>query len=97
MSAGRSRRNNTRGADTHMTTPTGAFRFLCRGLAAFALIALIPLSASAQSGSQHSLERVTGTVIGGGPLTDREETVVLKMGGDAVAVVRSRMPANDLA
>ncbi len=80
-----------------MTTPTGAFRFLCRGLAAFALIALIPLSASAQSGSQHSLERVTGTVIGGGPLTDREETVVLKMVGDPVAVVRSRMPAKQLA
>jgi minor extracellular serine protease Vpr len=80
-----------------MTTRTGAFRFLCRGLAAFALIALIPLSASAQSGSQHSLERVTGTVIGGGPLTDREETVVLKMAGDPIAVVRSRMPAKQLA
>jgi minor extracellular serine protease Vpr len=79
-----------------MTTPTGAFRFVCRGLAAFAVIALIPVSATAQSGGQHDLQRVTGTVIAGGPLEERPQTVVLKMAGDPVAVVRSRIPGKQL-
>ena len=80
-----------------MTTPTGAFRFVCRGLAAFALIALIPVSATAQSSGQHVLKRVTATAIPGGPLGQRPQTVVLKMAGDPVAVVRSRAPGKQLA
>jgi minor extracellular serine protease Vpr len=80
-----------------MPTPSGAFRFVCRGLAAFALIALIPLSATAQSSGRHALQQVTGTVIAGGPLTQRPQTVVLKMADDPVAVVRSRAPGKQLA
>ena len=80
-----------------MTTPTGAFRFVCRGLAAFALVALIPVPATAQSSSRPELQRVTGTVIAGGPLTEQPQTVVLKMTGDPVAVVRSRAPGKQLA
>jgi subtilisin family serine protease len=80
-----------------MTTPTGAFRFVCRGLAAVALVALIPVSATAQSSSRPELQRVTGTVIAGGPLTEQPQTVVLKMTGDPVAVVRSRTPGKQLA
>ena len=80
-----------------MTTPTTAFRLLCRGLAAFALIALIPVSSTAQSGGRHAFQRVTGTAIPGGPLTHRPQTVVLKMAGDPVAVVRSRTPGRQLA
>ncbi len=80
-----------------MPTPTGAFRFVCRGLVAFALIALIPVSATAQSGGRPALHRVTGTAIPGGPLGQRQQTVVLKMAGDPVAVVRSRTPGKQLA
>src|ERR1700730_3128926 len=80
-----------------MPTPSGAFRFVCRCLAAFALIALIPLSATAQSSGRHALQQVTGTVIAGGPLTQRPQTVVLKMADDPVAVVRSRAPGKQLA
>jgi minor extracellular serine protease Vpr len=80
-----------------MTTPTRALRFVCRGLVAVALVALIPLSATAQSGGRHPLQRATGKVIAGGPLTERPQTVVLKMAGDPVAVVRSRTPGKQLA
>jgi len=80
-----------------MTTPTGAFRFVCRGLAAFALIALIPVLATAQSSGRHVFQRVTGTAVPGGPLGQRPQTVVLKMAGDPVAVVRSRAPGKQLA
>src|SRR2546429_3328489 len=80
-----------------MTAATGAIRFLWRGLPAFALIALIPVSSTAQSGGRHAFQRVTGTAIPGGPLTHRPRTVVLKMAGDPVAVVRSRTPGRQLA
>src|SRR5438105_936508 len=80
-----------------MPTPTGAFRFICRGVVAFALVALIPISATAQSGGRHAFQRLTGAAIPGGPLTHRPNTVVLKMVGDPVAVVRSRMPGKQLA
>jgi len=80
-----------------VTTPTRAFRFICRGLAACAVIALIPLSVTAQSSGRHALQRLTGTEIPGGPLTQRPRTVVLKMAGDPVAVVRSRVPGKQLA
>ena len=80
-----------------MPTPTGAFRFVCRGLVAFALIALIPVSATAQSSGRHALNRVTATAIPGGLLRQRPNTVVLKMAGDPVAVVRSRAPGKQLA
>ena len=80
-----------------MTAATGAIRFLWRGLPAFTLIALIPVSASAQSSGRHALQRLTGTAIPGGPLTQRPRTLVLKMAGDPVAVVRSRMPDKQLA
>src|SRR6266478_6377855 len=64
------RETTPRGADTHMTTPTGALRFVCRGLAAFALVALIPILATAQSSGRPALHRVTGTAIPGGPPLD---------------------------
>jgi len=80
-----------------MTTPTGALRFVCRGLAAFALVALIPILATAQSSGRPALHRVTGTAIPGGPLGQRQHTVVLKMVGDPVAVVRGRSPGKQLA
>jgi minor extracellular serine protease Vpr len=80
-----------------MPTPTGAFRFVCRGLAALAIIALIPVSATAQSSGRHTLQRATGAAISGGPLAQRPQTVVLKMAGDPVAVVRSRAPGKQLA
>ena len=79
-----------------MTTPTRALRILCRGLGAFALIVLIPVSSTAQSSGRHALQRVAGTVVQGGPLTQRPQTVVLKMTGDPVAVVRSRAPGKQL-
>src|SRR6266478_1911933 len=91
------RETTPRGADTHMTTPTGAFRFVCRGLVAFALIALIPILATAQSSGRPALHRVTGTAIPGGPVRQHPNTVVLKMVGDPVAVVRSRSPGKQLA
>src|SRR2546423_1104800 len=79
-----------------VTTPTRAFRFICRGLAACAVIALIPVPASAQASGRHALQRATGSVIPGGPLMRRTQTVVLKMAGDPVAVVRSRAPGKQL-
>src|SRR2546430_1927390 len=79
-----------------VTTPTRAFRFICRGLAACAVIALIPVLASAQASGRHALQRATGSVIPGGPLTRRTQTVVLKMAGDPVAVVRSPPPGKQL-
>src|SRR5256885_11433820 len=79
-----------------VTTPTRAFRFICGGLAACAVIALIPVPASAQASGRHALQRATGSVIPGGPLTRRTQTVVLKMAGDPVAVVRSRAPGKQL-
>jgi len=79
-----------------VTTPTRALRILCRGLGAFALIVLIPVSSTAQSSGRHALQRVAGTVVQGGPLTQRPQTVVLKMTGDPVAVVRSRAPGKQL-
>src|SRR5204862_2406082 len=82
---------------THVTTPTTAFRLLCRGLAAFALIALIPVSSTAQLGRRHPYQRVTAHAIPAGPRTHRPQTVVLKMAGDPVAVVRSRTPGRQLA
>jgi minor extracellular serine protease Vpr len=80
-----------------MTTPTRALQFFCRGLVAVALVALIPLSATAQSSGRHAFQRATGKVIAGGPLAERPQTVVLKMAGDPVAVVRSRTPGKQLA
>ncbi|HKD54956.1 MAG TPA: S8 family serine peptidase [Steroidobacteraceae bacterium] len=71
---------------------------LARGsLAAFAVIAFIPISAMAQSTERHVLKRATGTVAARTPLSQRPQTVVLKMTGDPVAVVRARMPGHQLA
>ncbi|TLY75239.1 MAG: peptidase S8 and S53 subtilisin kexin sedolisin [Gammaproteobacteria bacterium] len=80
-----------------MPIPTGAFGFICRGVVAFALVALIPISATAQSAGRHAFQRITGTAIPGGALNHRPQTVVLKMAGDPVAVVRSRVPGKQLA
>jgi subtilisin family serine protease len=66
------------------------------GIAAFAFIALIPISASAQSAQRPALERITGTAVPKAPLSQRPQTVVLKMTGDPIAVVRSRMPGKQL-
>jgi minor extracellular serine protease Vpr len=83
-----------------MTTPTRACQpFRClRGTALASLaIALFATSANAQSADRPQLSRVTGTAIQGAPLGQRLRTVVLKMTGDPVAVVRSRMPGKQLA
>lgn len=60
-------------------------------------LALIAASANAQSAARPRLSRITGTAIQGVPLSQRSRTVVLKMAGDPVAVVRSRMPGKQLA
>jgi subtilisin family serine protease len=60
-------------------------------------IALFATSANAQSANRPQLSRVTGTAIQSAPLGQRLRTVVLKMTGDPVAVVRSRMPGKQLA
>jgi subtilisin family serine protease len=60
-------------------------------------LTLIATSANAQSAARPHLSRITGTAIQGAPLSQRLRTVVLKMAGDPVAVVRSRMPGKQLA
>jgi subtilisin family serine protease len=60
-------------------------------------LALIATGANAQSAARPHLSRITGTAIQGAPLSQRSRTVVLKMAGDPVAVVRSRMPGKQLA
>jgi minor extracellular serine protease Vpr len=82
-----------------MTTQTGprqAIRFISGGIVAAAIVAMIPVCATAQSGGRQALTRA-GSSISGGPLTQRPETVMLKMADDSVAVVRSRMPGKQLA
>src|SRR3979490_3587173 len=82
-----------------MSTRTRAcqpFRFLPNiALAALAAAAIVA-GADAQSAARPHLSRITGTVQGT-PLSQRLHTVVLKMAGDPVAVVRSRMPNKQLA
>jgi minor extracellular serine protease Vpr len=80
-----------------MNTPTSAYRFSCGALTAFALAALLPISAAAQSTGRPALRRITGVTIPGAALHEQQQTVVLKMAGDPVAVVRSRAPGKQLA
>src|SRR3979490_2792473 len=81
-----------------MSTRTRAcqpFRFLPNiALAALAAAAIVA-GADAQSAARPHLSRITGTVQGA-PLSQRLHTVVLKMAGDPVAVVRGRMPNKQL-
>ncbi|MHB8475322.1 MAG: S8 family peptidase [Steroidobacteraceae bacterium] len=60
-------------------------------------VALIATGANAQSLARPHLSRVTGPVIRGTPISQRTQTVVLKMAGDSVAVVRSRMPDKQIS
>ncbi len=80
-----------------MITPTSASRFVFRGLAAFAVVALIPIWAAAQSAGQPVLERLTGATLPSAALDAGPQTVVLKMSGDPVAVVQSRASGKQLA
>src|SRR6184192_3632385 len=80
-----------------MTMPTRASRFMRAGLAALAVAALIPISAAAQSTGRPALKRAAGTPIAAAALGQLPRTVVLKMSGDPVALVRSRAPAKQLA
>ena len=64
---------------------------------AAAVVAMIPLCATAQSNGRHALTRLSGAKISGAPLAQRQQTVMLKMAGDSVAVVRSHMPGKQLA
>src|ERR1700692_1019090 len=73
------------------------FRFLPSAALGFLAVALIATAAQAQSVARPHLSRITGTVIHGTPPSHRSHTVVLKMAGDSVAVVRSRMPDKQLA
>ncbi len=79
-----------------MTMPR-ASRFVRAGLAAVAVAALMPISATAQTTGHHSLQRADAKKVVGAPLSQRPRTVVLKMTGDPVAVVRSRAPGKQLA
>src|ERR1700694_3916315 len=72
------------------------FRFLPTTALAVLAVAAIAAGADAQSAARPHLSRLTGTVQGA-PLSQRLHTVVLKMAGDPVAVVRSRMPNKQLA
>ena len=80
-----------------MNTPTSAHRFSCGALTACALAALLPISAAGQSTGRPALRRITGVTIPGAALHEQQHTVVLKMAGDPVAVVRSRAPGKQLA
>src|SRR5256884_162338 len=80
-----------------MTMPTRASRFMRAGLAALAVAALIPISAAAQSTGRPALKRAAGTPIVAAALGQLPRTVVLKMSGDPVALVRSRAPGKQLA
>jgi minor extracellular serine protease Vpr len=73
------------------------FRFLPSAALGFLAVALIATAAQAQSVARPHLSRIAGTAIQGTPLSQRSHTVVLKMAGDSVAVVRSRMPDKQLA
>jgi minor extracellular serine protease Vpr len=73
------------------------FRFLPSAALGFLAVALIATAAQAQSVTRPHLSRIAGTAIQGTPLSQRSHTVVLKMAGDSVAVVRSRMPDKQLA
>jgi minor extracellular serine protease Vpr len=68
-----------------------SFRFLSGTTLGFLAAALIATGANAESVGRPHLSRVTGA-IDVAPLSQRTHTVVLKMAGDSVAVVRSRMP-----
>jgi minor extracellular serine protease Vpr len=72
------------------------FRFSPSFALAVLAVALVATGANAQSARPH-LSRITGAPIQGAPLTQRSRTVVLKLAGDPVAVVRSRMPGKQLA
>src|SRR6202166_943339 len=73
------------------------FRFFPSAALGFLAVALISTGAHAQSVARPDLSRIKGTAIQGTPLSQRTHTVVLKMAGDSVAVVRSRMPNKQLA
>src|SRR5207302_6465268 len=79
-----------------MTTPTRASRFIRVGLAALAVVVLMPFTAAAQSAGRPALQRVAVPLVSASPLSQRPQTVVLKMIGDPVAVLRSRAPAKQL-
>ncbi len=66
-------------------------------MVAAAVVAMVPLCATAQTNGRHALTRVSGARITGAPLAQRPQTVMLKMAGDSVAVVRSRMPGKQIA
>jgi minor extracellular serine protease Vpr len=80
-----------------MTKPTRASRLIRGGLAALAVVTLLPISATAESTGRHTLKRVTGKSLTGTPVGQRKVDVVLKMSGEPVAVVRSRAPNKQLA
>jgi minor extracellular serine protease Vpr len=71
-------------------------RFLPITALSFLAVALLATGANAQSVGRPHLTRVTGA-IQGAPLSQRSHTVVVKLAGDPVAVVRSRMPNKQIA
>jgi len=77
-----------------MTTRTRAFRILRTGLVAFVVITFVPISAAASG--RPELKRIAGQPVSGA-LRQRSQTVLLKMSGDPIAVVRSRAPGKQLA
>jgi hypothetical protein len=80
-----------------MTSLTSASRFIRTGIAAVAMVALIPISSAAPSSGRSALKRVPDKTVTAKPFGQRPITVVLKMSGDPVAVLRSRAPNKQLA
>src|SRR3981081_753419 len=80
-----------------LTRACQLFRFLPSTTVTLVAVALFATSATTQSADRPHLSRITGQVIRGMPLSQTPHTVVLKMAGDPVAVVRSRMPGKQIA
>src|SRR5205807_1762389 len=69
-----------------MTTPTRASRFIRVGLAALAVVVLMPFTAAAQSAGRPALQRVAVPLVSASPLRQRPQTVVRKLIGDPVGI-----------
>ncbi|HVS87355.1 MAG TPA: S8 family serine peptidase [Candidatus Acidoferrum sp.] len=61
------------------------------------LVGFMPSSHAQSAKRGRQLTRITGNLSHGAPLRQGPQTVVLKMAGDPVAVVRSRMPGKRIA
>jgi minor extracellular serine protease Vpr len=72
-------------------------RFRFSFAVALLLFGFMPSSHAQSANGRRQLTRITGNLSHGAPLRQGAQTVVLKMAGDPVAVVRSRMPGKKIA